>query len=728
MNTHVTSTLPLTTIMPNTSVPPPLPNQPIESKPPLPPEEPPSNNTWQGPGTKQLTNYSSVQPTQTNSYNTTNEANNWNRNNNNQNWLNQTNQRNQRQFAGSKNNYVSPTKTNYNEPSQDGSLKRPTNSLETNDSKKLKFEPPLNKPQTEKMHDWLSASSSSVQESKQISTSQTSVSGDSVEEISEAEKKFIKQFADWESQFAQWKKQNQDHPNKTLYREYEKKWEAWRAQLLERREHMKKKRLMKIGVDKGSTSKLGSTDLQLTNFNKPANNDLKSQQSNVSESVESNFLLSTNSKNEIPGLDLVKDDNVEDKTKDALTSKKQDMDAISKGIVTILSDQKIMSMLTLVSQNQSIAPASKSIDPVPNVNQSRTGTNSVDSLSITNDAQNISNEDYSNQDISNCENFSNVDEQTRTSFEGQYDNDTKSPYSDYDARKEDTNREDPNNFRDERFHRNFNSNEINYFSSEKGNDFKNTPDNFNRSEETNLNRDFGTMQDTLNITTNRNNSRSFERFNRPQDNYNDPYNSNMDDGRRDNYNTEASVGRYSNMNKTQNFYNRNSDDFKINLDNFRNTSDDFNSYRNAPLENKGNISNLFNPTDRTDLNRKMDTFNRSADNFNRISNNREQEKFDEIGSRKNYNSEKFSDVASNPDKRRHDDGRFVENRESTEYLEEKPVVMWPRETDSYSGDKPSVESFENSRDDITKPNADDIWKPTNVIDYDHKTLKNGKLS
>ncbi|KAK6621061.1 hypothetical protein RUM43_011365 [Polyplax serrata] len=79
-----------------------------------------------------------------------------------------------------------------------------------------------------------------------------STSQENPEELSEAEKTFDVQFKQWEGQFNEWKKQNQDHPDKAQYREYEKKWETWREQLLQRREQMRKKRLSKSneqGID-----------------------------------------------------------------------------------------------------------------------------------------------------------------------------------------------------------------------------------------------------------------------------------------------------------------------------------------------------------------------------------------------------------------------------------------------------------------------------------------------
>lgn len=85
----------------------------------------------------------------------------------------------------------------------------------------------------------------SAKEGVDASKSSQSSTQDNPEELSEAEKTFDIQFKQWEGQFNDWKKQNQDHPDKVQYREYEKKWETWREQLLQRREQMRKKRLSK---------------------------------------------------------------------------------------------------------------------------------------------------------------------------------------------------------------------------------------------------------------------------------------------------------------------------------------------------------------------------------------------------------------------------------------------------------------------------------------------------
>lgn len=129
-------------------------------------------------------------------------------------------------------------------------------------------------------------------------------------------------------------------PDKEQYKEYEKKWESWRAQLLERREQMKRKRLGLPLITPANTTPLSrnspqqSSNQTLTapstnltpkiggllptpppvNFNKPPptmNNDpLKFKQgSNVLELEEKvEDFIKPNTEGGIPGLDLVKDD------------------------------------------------------------------------------------------------------------------------------------------------------------------------------------------------------------------------------------------------------------------------------------------------------------------------------------------------------------------------------------------------------------------------------------
>ncbi|XP_057651072.1 YLP motif-containing protein 1-like isoform X1 [Diorhabda carinulata] len=222
-----------------------------------------------------------------------------------------------------------------------------------------------------------------------------------VEELSEAEKKFDKEFAAWEAQFNKWREQNANHPDKTQYKEYEKKWESWRNSLLERREQMRRKRLALCGQTtttvasqksdtlqqaSSNTSQLSSTakpsllgtylgdkstqhqandlynKLPPNQNNEPLSFKNKSPYQdidNIPEKEGEGFLTSTSSAEGIPGLDLVKDDAKEDlpdrseKTEEEASTqpKGPDFEAISKGINSILGDQKLLSMLSIVSQN-----------------------------------------------------------------------------------------------------------------------------------------------------------------------------------------------------------------------------------------------------------------------------------------------------------------------------------------------------------------------------------------
>lgn len=226
-----------------------------------------------------------------------------------------------------------------------------------------------------------------------------------LEELTEAEKKFDKEFAAWEAQFNKWKEQNANHPDKTQYLEYEKKWESWRNSLLDRREQMRKKRIALQASMSASTTKAATMlpqqsfkqppvlqqvysnkkDQLSDDFSKPpptqnnepllfkpsANYSDESIQ-NESSDVGSAFLKSSSpTPGGIPGLDLVKENPIQDNIGDDPTgsievnsqtiSKGPDLDAISKGINTILGDTKLLNMLSMVSQKQNIS-AGVSID------------------------------------------------------------------------------------------------------------------------------------------------------------------------------------------------------------------------------------------------------------------------------------------------------------------------------------------------------------------------------
>ncbi|XP_045481187.1 uncharacterized protein LOC123685507 isoform X2 [Harmonia axyridis] len=251
------------------------------------------------------------------------------------------------------------------------------------------------------------------------------------EELSEAEKKFDKQFAEWETQFNKWKEQNSGHPDKQQYKEYEKKWEQWRQQLLDRREAMRRKRLGLPPAKPAQTQNFSvpppsqapsaqppsqpqsgteSKDVSLVTanvFNKPPpdmnNEPLQFKNNNKEPEISGGGLgfLNTEKTDGIPGLDLVEKEDVDNVAPEEHNpvNRGPDLEAISKGINNILGDQKLMNMLSMVSQNQGTTVNSFS--------------NTGGDASSGHDQSNMSIEDSRNDVPEPIQNF---DDQTRSSF------------------------------------------------------------------------------------------------------------------------------------------------------------------------------------------------------------------------------------------------------------------------------------------------------------------------
>ncbi|KAI9554282.1 hypothetical protein GHT06_019554 [Daphnia sinensis] len=60
--------------------------------------------------------------------------------------------------------------------------------------------------------------------------------------LSEEEKNFDIQFKEWETKFQIWKDENKNHPDKKALAIYEAQWKAWREQLIQNREKLRKQR------------------------------------------------------------------------------------------------------------------------------------------------------------------------------------------------------------------------------------------------------------------------------------------------------------------------------------------------------------------------------------------------------------------------------------------------------------------------------------------------------
>ncbi|XP_013136278.1 PREDICTED: YLP motif-containing protein 1-like isoform X2 [Papilio polytes] len=100
---------------------------------------------------------------------------------------------------------------------------------------------------------------------------------EALKKLLEEERLFDIQFHKWEEEIEKWKMENVNHPDKQAYSEYEQKFEACRAQLLERRQQMKQKRARLTGIAPPTLSNTSSVNnIQLVpppppNSNKPNN-------------------------------------------------------------------------------------------------------------------------------------------------------------------------------------------------------------------------------------------------------------------------------------------------------------------------------------------------------------------------------------------------------------------------------------------------------------------------
>lgn len=301
-----------------------------------------------------------------------------------------------------------------------------------------------------------------------------------IEELSEAEKKFDKEFAAWEEQFNKWKQQNATHPDKEQYREYEKKWESWRNSLLERREQMRRKRLNLLATTTNTNANIKpncnfneppplttqpqplitrNSGLLPTpsatmpvSFNKPPPNlnneplSFKPPTTFPGEDVNNDFLKPTPASDGIPGLDLAESKDEKENEEDGQDNNKNvestgnstsvpDFDVISKNINTILGDQKLLNMLSMVSQNQSVTPSNNCTDTQSRISeQSIPNEGNHSNIQSYNEHSNNSFDERSNQGemFNTCESVNNFDDQTRSSF-------TLGP-NDHDYRQENFNR------------------------------------------------------------------------------------------------------------------------------------------------------------------------------------------------------------------------------------------------------------------------------------------------
>ncbi|KAK5643653.1 hypothetical protein RI129_007498 [Pyrocoelia pectoralis] len=474
------------------------------------------------------------------------------------------------------------------------------------------------------------------------------------EELSEAEKKFDKQFNDWEAQFQKWKEQNANHPDKEQYRQYEKKWETWRAQLLERREQMKRKRLglsttspqqqsvpnkpdqeqltknvtQSPGVSNTNTEAAPSTVNALTS-SKPEtvekleigndvpairpppnlNNqplEFKKSSINIIESSdqekenntdilksddEHNDFLKSTASDGIPGLDLVKeDDNTQEVDVDSKKNEntKPDLEAISRGINSILGDQKLLNMLSLVSQNQT-----KAQQPPPKMDSPKFSP-----------AEYVQEEnDYSNEEHDEYFNFERPSSHDETPANLARSDSQKDVENDYYHEEGSNSFEDSANFSE-------GPDNLHQFSGSGPRNLD--KQNFNRSQ--NYMQDPNRDANSFNRGPGNTNFGNSAIFNRMGDNY-DQTDRDFDNLSRGNFNKSRNP---PNFGREPNQFNRGSDNFSKEADDFNRAPNNFNKGPDGFNRGSDNFNNFNRGLRNTDnYNRGPDNFNRGPDNFNR---------------------------------------------------------------------------------------------------------------
>lgn len=114
-----------------------------------------------------------------------------------------------------------------------------------------------------------SDSHSQPPQQQQQQTSQ--VNAEALKKLAEEERLFDIQFKKWEEEIEKWKRENVDHPDRQAYNEYEQKFEACRAQLLERRKQMNLRRAKLLGsTPTTSSAGTGSKATMPANYTAPS--------------------------------------------------------------------------------------------------------------------------------------------------------------------------------------------------------------------------------------------------------------------------------------------------------------------------------------------------------------------------------------------------------------------------------------------------------------------------
>lgn len=555
------------------------------------------------------------------------------------------------------------------------------------------------------------------------------------------EKAFDEQFKKWEEEFTNWKLQNANHPDTRAYLEYEQKMEECRTKLLERREQMKRRKLELLQQQQKQQQQQSQQPVQATAISVEqttvsgySHSSGSLEQNNPMEKVGNSDLLDNSSNNQshlfmrgsasgsgIPGLDLVvdkpndesdadvKNDTViiNDVSPDKASShqptnlqQRPDLEAISRGLTSILGDPNLASLLSNFQPKSIPTPPIKSAIPslldmkmpdidMDNVPQFNWNDEDQDSLSSSHHGNDLSTNAQSNENENTQPNSNRDEEPYDDDFDREHERfaEMNQDDSNNDDRPFQMNRggEDGNNFRD-----NFNRNTPNFMNGNETGDrnmFSNTPnfmngnetgDNFNKNRSNFMNDN----QNRMNFSNNN--------FNQNRSNFNENARGNNSFG--------GNAGNFNQQNEFGSF----------NMQGNRG----MNPFDKPPFGNNSNFNN--------DRNQQSNNFQQSA-NFNgNFGNNFNRSMVNESNECKPRNDDRNNSLNDFCRRRTDLDGPTFDNSSNSQFpLNFRNNSRSDDNNQNTSQQFNSIQSRGLPTDSFISDNAkdEDFFRPTKVIDY-----------
>lgn len=640
--------------------------------------------------------------------------------------------------------------------------------------------------------------------SNELASKSTNQIAEEASDKTPEEKAFDEQFKKWEEEFTNWKLQNANHPDTRAYLEYEQKMEECRTKLLERREQMKRRKL-ELLQQQQQKQQQSQPSVQVTSIaqeqprlsNEQKISGYSHSSGHSSGSLERNdsmdrigsgnvqplldnsssnhqsqlFLRGSASGSGIPGLDLVvdkhnandeNDDDVnhdtviindmspkrDDKTshQNANIQQRPDLEAISRGITSILGDPNLASLLSNFQPKSIPNPVAKSAIPslldmkmpdidLDNVPRFDWNDDDQDSLSSNHQGNDLSTNILSNENTQqNSNHMNNCDEE-------QYDDDFDREHERFAEMNQDDSNDDDrpfpmnsqgdnnhfNNAARDDFNRN-RSNPGNNFGSSKFMNGNEPTDNFhqNRSNFMNDNGQNDNFQQNRRNFANDNfqqnrfnfneNVRGNNSFAGNAGNFNQPNSFGVQGMNRMNPFDKPAFGNNSNFNADRNQMGNN---FPSNFGANNNFANNFGrSLANDPFNNE-NMEFKTRNDDRT-----TNTTGNTTTNINDFC--RRRNDFDEP----NFDTNSNSQFASNFRNNSRSDDNNVHSQNNSHQFNSAPNRSLP--ADSFISDNAKDEDFfrpikvidysANSKKPTQIVTNEEILKPMKVVDYGHQTV------